>query len=122
MSAPSPIPAAPSDVAGLLERLREVVNLGEYLRSATTQFDRDNRVPEYARRERLTTAAAQEAAALIESLTHDREVMREALETKLLEAKINCDGSESSVAYAEGVIDTYNVARAALASLKGGAK
>ena len=42
------------------------------------------------------------------------ERMRGALETKLLEAKINCDGSESSVAYADGVIDTYNAARAAL--------
>jgi hypothetical protein len=41
------------------------------------------------------------------------ERMRGALETKLLEAKINCNGSKVSVAYADGVIDTYNAARAA---------
>ena len=47
------------------------------------------------------------------------ERMRGALETKLLEAKINCDGSEVSVAYADGVIDTYNAARAALTTGEG---
>ena len=42
------------------------------------------------------------------------ERMRGALGTKLAEAKINCNGSKVSVAYADGVIDTYNAARAAL--------
>jgi hypothetical protein len=42
------------------------------------------------------------------------EAVRAALEAKLLEAKINCDGSKISVAYADGVIDTYNAARATL--------
>jgi hypothetical protein len=42
------------------------------------------------------------------------EAIQTALETKLIEAKIDCDGSEVSVAYADGVIDTYNFIRAAL--------
>lgn len=48
------------------------------------------------------------------------ERLRGVLETKLLEAKINCDGSEVSVAYADGVIDTYNAARAALTTGEAG--
>jgi len=120
-SGPSPVPAAPSDVAGLVERLRGVVNLDEYLRSATTQFDRDSRVPEYARRERLTTAAAQEAAALIESLSHDREVMREALDLIAEGHDVGRHDGLAEEGPAHDADTMFAVARAALASLKGGA-
>ena len=42
--------------------------------------------------------------------------MRDAMELKLTEAKINCDGSKIGVAYAQGVIDLYDAARGALQS------
>lgn len=40
--------------------------------------------------------------------------LREALEDRLTDAKINCDGSGEGVAYAQGVIDTYEYCREAL--------
>lgn len=38
----------------------------------------------------------------------------ETLQTKVLEAKINCDGSGESVAYTQGVIDTHRACRDAI--------
>ena len=73
--------------ASVVEALREVVKLSEYLRSATAQCDRDARVYEYARRERLTTAAAQDAIKVIERLSAEREVLREALVNIQIEAE-----------------------------------
>jgi hypothetical protein len=73
LSAPSPIPAAPSDVAGLLERLR---TSADAIRNDPPLHDREgDPVTPVVEADELARAAA-----LIESLSHDREVMREALD------------------------------------------
>jgi hypothetical protein len=95
--------------ASVVERLRQVANLGEYLRSATTQFDRDTRVPEYARRRRLTTAAAQDAINLIERLSAEREAHVKALRFYADEHECPSDGP-----WGLASSDFGDIARAAL--------
>jgi len=111
----SPIPAAPSDVAGLVERLKRLRSIPSNPLARSGFGQRVN--PD-----------GPEAAALIESLAHDREVMREALEPFALAAD-NMDGDEPDTLFIydspeSAMIDYADLrrARAALANLKGGAK
>jgi hypothetical protein len=102
---PSPIPAAPSDVAGLLERLR---TSADAIRNDPPLHDREgDPVPPVVEADELARAAT-----LIESLSHDREVMRAAL-TDLFR---DCLASDFNECW-----DSYTKTRATLASLKGGA-
>lgn len=50
-------------------------------------------------------------------LSEKTEALVNALKGKLTDAKYNCDGSEMSVAYTQGVIDTYRACREALLEL-----
>jgi hypothetical protein len=100
---PSPIPAARSDVAGV----RQVIDWLEQLARADDMDD-------VAADGGVTVAMIyQQEAAMqarrLEALSHDREVMREAL------------GKIAHPEYGIGFNRLRGIARAALASLKGGA-
>jgi hypothetical protein len=105
---PSPIPAAPSDVAGLVERLKRLRSIPSNPLARSGFGQRVN--PD-----------GPEAAALIESLAHDREVMREALDLasrRFYAFRDTTDHTPDRVCLAAWADE----ARAALASLKGGEK
>jgi hypothetical protein len=121
LSAPSPIPAAPSDVAGL----RQVIDWLEQLARADDMDD-------VAADGGVTVAMIyQQEAAMqarrLKALSHDREVMRGALEPFAALAEMVGEAwTDETPAFvgADGVIITIGQlrrARAALASLKGGA-
>jgi hypothetical protein len=123
----SPIPAAPSDVAVLVERLRADVSKWPFTPEAT---ETGPRVP-------VDMADDLRALiALIESLAHDREVMREALEPfakagKAIDANgfgvalFPSDRTAFEATWSEGGQQSRltwgDFRRATLASLKGGA-
>jgi len=120
--APSPIPAAPSDVAGLKMFPPEttgvqsrIIIVHQLRASADIQ---DNEITRTMGRKATTDRASlmRKAAALIESLSHDREVMREALE-KIADGPWPDDVADPE---AQCRFDE-RIARATLASLKGGA-
>ena len=130
MTGPSPIPAAPSDVAGLVERLRDEAHKVRSQRERGPAFHppwgQDIIDANNAKADFFT-----EAADAIESLSLDREVMREALEPFAKAAALFDTGdyiNHDACIYRPAAGDDYSLssghllaARAALASLKGGA-
>jgi len=139
---PSPIPAAPSDVAGVKLFPPEttgvqsrIIIVHQLRASADIQ---DNEITRTMGRKATTDRASlmREAAALIESLSHDREVMREALEPfakagKAIDANgfgvalFPSDRTAFEATWSEGGQQSRltwgDFRRATLASLKGGA-
>jgi hypothetical protein len=94
--APPPIPAAPSDVAG--DAVDSVMAVLNYWFDGSRRIDRNSEM-------------VKQLAALIESLSHDREVMREALERITREDIV---GHEPQC----GMGPSGRIAASALASLK----
>jgi hypothetical protein len=129
--APSPIPAAPADVAGEPSNNPCRFDHGEHvsnpykLAAASTAFlteaaryfeTRPTGGEDAAHWSNVYNAKnCREAAALIQSLSHDREVMREALERIKREDIV---GHETQ----SGIGPSGRIAQAALARMKGGAK
>jgi hypothetical protein len=107
----SPIPAAPSDVAGLVERLKRLRSIPSNPLARSGFGQRVN--PD-----------GPEAAALIESLAHDREMMREAFAKTFSDvvALRKDHPGQTERFYAEEATSLCRRGLAALASLKGGEK
>lgn len=104
---PSPIPAAPSDVAGPIRRL------SEYRQKPITLADGKQFIT-------VLPEDADDILALIESLSHDREVMREALEdvvSAVAYTEVDCGRRSYGLKTSFGA--AFQKARAALASVKG---
>lgn len=112
----SPIPAAPSDVAGVVERLEKYLAERAKLRQVDKDLIHGLHSGDDIRESDLTVTDLRAILSHVQSLSHDREVMRGALE-RIADGPWPDDVADPE---AQCRFDE-RIARAALASLKGGA-